>query len=445
MLVKNKVRKLIILIIILISLKFVLAYDFNLDPVIQYNQSNQPYIAFGENPSGNYNDLNVLGEGSTYDIAEALDGSLYRVDVWHNSSQIADGSILSINATINFTTNESDYYSLQIYDFESSQWVSTNCDSGNVLADSLIKWWCNETVIPTNYNSSDGRVRIRINSTADSYVGLLKEDYVQYYIGYQAGYLEVNITNPDSSLLTNVIQNYEFPVNATVVCRGGPCGEIYGTARYNFTSPNPDTPINISIGDKPFYIKEAPANALKSCGVMYKDQACQLNWNINATGDINIPWKIGILFNSSYPEIQENNTDNATVSITPCTEDFDLAWSSISFGLLNPGEEQKYANGNENNEYNITVNPGSCSLDFYIKGTDIMNETLNSKIGVGNITWSNNSNIYLTSFNLTDTNEFIKLNVPQKTNVTTWYWINVPAVYTGYYNGTITITGVKND
>jgi len=178
---------------------------------------------------------------------------------------------------------------------------------------------------------------------------------------------------------------------------------------------------------------------------MYKDQACQLNWNINATGDINIPWKIGILFNSSYPEIQENNTDNATVSITPCTEDFDLAWSSISFGLLNPGEEQKYANGNENNEYNITVNPGSCSLDFYIKGTDIMNETLNSKIGVGNITWSNNSNIYLTSFNLTDTNEFIKLNVPQKTNVTTWYWINVPAVYTGYYNGTITITGVKND
>jgi len=442
--IKNKISKLIILILFLISLKFVLAYDSSLDPMIQYNQSDQPYVAFGGTTSGDYNDLNFLGEDLTYDIPEALDVSLYKLDVWHNSSQIADGNILSVNTTINFTTNVSDYYSLQIYDFENLEWVSTDCDFGNVLADTPTKWWCNKTSTPMNFNSSDRRVRIRINTTADSDVGLLKEDYVQYFIGYEASYLEVNLTRPDPSFTTNVIQNFTFPINATVVCRDGPCGEVTGIARYNLSSPNPDTSVNTTSGDKPFYVQEVPAEALKSCGIMYKDQLCKLNWTINATGDTNTFWKIGVLFNSSYPEVQENHTDNSTVSITPCTEDFSLSWSSIRFGLLNPGAEKEPAPENDNNGYNITVNSGSCNLDFYIKGTELENKTLNSIIEVGNITWSNTSNSYASSFNLTKTDEVIKLNMPQNTNVTTWYWINVPFVYTGYYNGTITITSVKN-
>jgi hypothetical protein len=428
------------------SLKYALASDFSnsLDPMIQYNQFGQPYVAFGGNPSGDYNDLNALGDGLTYDVPAALEESLYRVEIWHNSSKIAEGSILFINITINFTTNISDYYSLHIYDFANSQWSSTDCDSGNALVDTPTQWWCNITSSPMNYNSSDRIIRIRINSTGTANPGLLKKDYIQYYVGYQAGYLEVNITNPDPSSITNLIQNYNFPINATVMCRDGPCGEVTGIVRYNLTSTNPDTPVNSTFGDKPLFIQETPANALKSCGIMYKDQICQLNWTVNSTGGINSYWRIGVLFNSSYPELQENHTNNATVSIVSCTEDFDLSWSSIKFGLLNPGTEQKPAPGNENNEYNITVKRGSCNLDLYIKGNNLANETLNSFISVSNVTWSNTSNSYSTSFNLTNANEVIKLNVPQSTNVTTWYWINVPAVYAGYYNGTITITGVKN-
>jgi len=443
--IKNRINKLIILILFLVSLKFVLAHDSTIDPIIQYNQSNEPYVAFGGTPSGDYNDLNFLGEDLTYDIPEALDVSLYRLEVWHNSSQIADGNILSVNATINFTTNVSDYYSLQIYDFENLEWISADCDFGSVSADTPTKWWCNKTSNPMNFNSSDRRVRIKINSTADSDVGLLKEDYIQYFIGYETSYLEVNLTNPDPSFVTNVVQNFTFSINATVVCRGGPCGEVTGIARYNLSSPNPDTPVNTTLGDKPFYVQEVPAEVLKSCGIMYKDQTCKLNWTVNATGDIDTYWKIGVLFNSSYPEIQENHTDNSTVSIIPCTEDFSLSWSSIKFGLLNPGTIEEPAPKNDNNGYNITVNPGSCNLDFYIKGTDLENKTLNSVIEIGNITWSNTSNSYSSSFSLTKADDVIKLNVPQKTNVTTWYWINVPFVYTGYYNGTITITSVKND
>lgn len=107
----------------------------------------------------------------------------YRVEVWHNSTQISYSGILdSINVTLNFTTNVSDDYSLQIYNFANSHW--TNCSSGNVLANTPTKWWCNENINPTNYISQENKVRIRINSTANINPGLLKEDYVQYYINY---------------------------------------------------------------------------------------------------------------------------------------------------------------------------------------------------------------------------------------------------------------------
>lgn len=366
---------------------------------------------------------------------------LYRTEIWHNSSQIDDGNINFINATINFTTNESDAYSLQIYDWLNSQW--TNCESNNVLADIPTKWWCNMTSNPMNYNSSDRRIRIRINSTTDLNPGLLKEDYVQYYVGYPS-YLEVNLTNPNPSQPLNSVQNQTFNVNATIVCRNGPCGQVSGTVMYNLSSSSPDTAVNTTEGDKPFYIQESPANAIKSCGTMNSEDSCQLNWTINATGNVNSNWKIGVLFNSSYTDITNNNTNNATISILSCTEDFNLNWNSIKFGLLDPSTGPTKAPGNDDSLYNITVNPDSCNLDFYISGTDLTNTTLQSEIGVGNITWSNTSNSSSTSYNLSYESNVIKLNVAKNTNVTTWYWINVPAVYAGYYNGNIIITGAKN-
>ena len=40
-------------------------------------------------------------------------------------------------------------------------------------------------------------------------------------------------------------------------------------------------------------------------------------------------------------------------------------------------------------------------------------------------------------------NAVIKGNAAANTNVTTWYWLNVPPVYAGRYNGTIIISGVE--
>jgi hypothetical protein len=144
------------------------------------------YISDGKirvrlNSSGDTTTHQMMEDYLVYQITKL---NTYRVEVWHNSSQIADGNISFINATVNFTTNISDTYSLQIYDWLNSQWTSANCDSGNVLADTPTMWWCNETSNAMNYNSSDRRIRVRIGSAADADNGLLKEDYIQYFVGY---------------------------------------------------------------------------------------------------------------------------------------------------------------------------------------------------------------------------------------------------------------------
>lgn len=109
----------------------------------------------------------------------------YNLEVWYNSSSISyTGSLYSINITITFTTTETDFYELHIYDFANSQWVSSGCDFGNVLANTPTKWWCAETANPSNYVSSNNLIMIRIISTADKQQGILKEDYIQYYVTY---------------------------------------------------------------------------------------------------------------------------------------------------------------------------------------------------------------------------------------------------------------------
>ena len=314
---------------------------------------------------------------------------------------------------------------------ESGSEIDTTCDVSSLSVSQM-----NNIMVRFRGEDTDQR------APAYAYV-----DYIYIEVNYSAavgGYLEVNLTLPLDP--TNVIQNNTFTINATVYCRVGNCGNVNGTARYNFTSLNPDTPINITPGNKPFYINETPALSMKSCPTnpLNVNEFCNLTWTVNATGDVNTDWKIGALFNSSDIEIEENHTDNVTVSIISCTVDIDAQWSSINFGLLNPSTNQNNATGNLGNEYNITVNPGSCNLDLYINGTDLTNTTLGSQISVENVTWSNTSNTYEQSFNLSSTAAVLKLNVPENVNITTWYWINVPAVYAGYYNGTVFIYGVKN-
>ena len=271
-----------------------------------------------------------------------------------------------------------------------------------------------------------------------------------YTVTTVAGYLEVILHFPPLSYA--ISQNHTFWVNATVTCKQGNCGEVNGIIRYNSSSPLPDKPINTTQGAKPFYIVDSWNNSLNtgitnqiSCGSLSQEQTCTLSWLVNATGATNSYWKIGVLFNSSLTEVQANHTANSTIYIIECMESLSLAWTSIDFGQLIPDTPASFnpAPGNANKLYNIT-NTGTCNLKLWIKGTDLQNATLNSVIKVGNLTWSNYSSVYDPSYIYSLDYSYTLLSsslLAPNSNLTTYYWLAVPPVYPGKYEGTITICG----
>lgn len=259
--------------------------------------------------------------------------------------------------------------------------------------------------------------------------------------------LEANLSEPDINSPTGYIQNTTFLVNATVFCRQGGCGNVAGTLLYNGTSANPDTPVSTIAGSEPFFINESSPASTKSCGgsPLSEGDFCNLTWAINATDSTLSSWKLAVNFSSDSGWTNPNTTPSAVVLIDTCFVDITAQWTSIDFqNPLVPNTYENAALGNDNMLYNITVREGSCNTDLYIKGTNMKNETFGYALGVGNLTWSNASNTYSSSFNMTAAYKLLKYGVPQLTNVTTWYWINVPPVYAASYNGTVFIQGVKS-
>ncbi|MGC8993503.1 MAG: hypothetical protein ACP5JK_01880, partial [Candidatus Aenigmatarchaeota archaeon] len=239
-----------------------------------------------------------------------------------------------------------------------------------------------------------------------------------------------------------ITQNSTFWVNASVICRDADCGQVNASVLYNLTSPYPDTPINGTYGDKPFFINETPAYSTKICSNnLLKDQSCNVSWLINATGNIYTVWKVGVVFNSSIYGSKSNSTDNATIKILPCTIDYSLTWNSIDFGILNPSTKANPAPGNNNYSYNISISPKSCNLDFYIRGDDLYNSQTKSYIKISNMTVSNSTNSYFSSFRILNSYQLLFFNITNG-NYTTFYWLDVPPTYAGTYTATIYIAGV---
>ncbi len=261
-------------------------------------------------------------------------------------------------------------------------------------------------------------------------------------------YLEVTLINPPSSY--SAPQNQTFAVNASVYCRGGECGTVNGTAMYNSTTSGIDTLIPTS-ATTPFHATEG--DQPQTCGAMEADEFCQLNWTVNATGDEGTVWEIGVNFSSTVSSVADNTTANSTVTITVCTVDISLGWDALDFGSVDP-DSLKNANpysGNANNLTNIT-NSGTCTLEIWIKGTYLENKTYPiHTIGVGNISWGNESlghisyNDAVIKENMTTSYALVNSSLAQNLNVTTYYWLEVPAVYKGIYNGSITICGNSTD
>jgi len=368
-----------------------------------------------------------------------LNFTKYQLSVEHNATVSYIGTLRNISVLINFTSTNSKTFNMSIYDFVNSNWVA--CQNISASPNVYYDIWCNTTSNPSKFISSDGKIRVRLNTTISNISTTLKEEYVQFYLFYSVGYLEVKLISPDVTTTNYIVQNQTFWVNATVTCRNGDCGIVNGTVLYNLTSSYPDTPINTTYGDKPFFINETPASATKTCGELLEDQNCTLSWLVNATGDVYTAWKIAVNFSSNFSYINQNTTENATIKILPCSIDFTLTWNSIDFGVLNPSTQGNPAPGNSQLLYNITVNPGSCNLDFYIKGDDLYNSQTNTYLKISNMTFSNTTNSYSSSYRLLNTYQLLFFNKGFG-NYTTYYWIDIPPIYAGTYTSKIYILGV---
>ncbi len=285
-------------------------------------------------------------------------------------------------------------------------------------------------------------LNLTISNDDISVPGLGSIKYLSLFIDYTEPWLEVNLSRPEADITTNIRQNSTFVFNATVVCRGAACGSVNATVRFNLSSTEPDAAVSITQGDKPLFINESNPTSTKDCPALLEDEACSVEWIINATGDLGSEVKMDSNFMS--PNLASNDTKDAIISIIPCSVDFTLQWSSISFGDLAPNTNQNEAQGNSNSSYNITISDGSCPTDLYISGTNLENSSLSTLIGAGNVTWSNTTNSFADSHELGLSARLMHALANPLETISSWYWINVPPVFAGRYNGTIIITGEKN-
>lgn len=268
---------------------------------------------------------------------------------------------------------------------------------------------------------------------------------VTSFDGYGGGgnvYLEVELVLPPGNTF---VERYTlFDVNATVYCRGGSCSDVNGTAMYNSTEALPNTPVNTTYDEEPFFVNETPAYAQKTCGdnPLSENEWCNLTWKVNATGALGTGWEFGVKFNSTDADIDDNHTDNVTLTIVSCLEEMTIHFSEISFGTLYPSTQGNVASENENNYYNIT-NTGTCTSNIWIKSTNILKvPEAEDHIGYSNISFNNMTDDFGSSFRIGDDyssdNSTYKRSVSADENATGYFFIDVPIVYSGDYSGNIT-------
>jgi peroxiredoxin len=114
----------------------------------------------------------------------------------------------------------------------------------------------------------------------------------------------------------------------------------------------------------------------------------------------------------------------------------------ITFGSLNPGSLDNPALGNAGNSYNISVDDETTTdVDLWIKGTDFVSG--GEALEIGNMTFSAVNNPS-GSVQITDDWTIITSEIPSGTNVTLYFWLDIPAGQeTASYSANIDIKAVE--
>lgn len=242
------------------------------------------------------------------------------------------------------------------------------------------------------------------------------------------GSLNVTLSTPPNNTILRL--NKSFYITANVTCQNYDCGTVESAPRYNTSQGQSVIPDS----GEPFYLKE---DAVKTCNLSVGER-CELNWTANATGDLDSMHRIDV--NASTSDgFTSNSSERHLVEIDTVIA-MDLTFDVIDFGFLDPGEADRPAEGNSNDTYNVSIQDNSKPVDdLWIKGTDLVSQVDDSyQIGVSNISYGLQNNV-TESETLKHSYSHLASNLDPGTNLTTYYWLDVPFGMTqSGYNGTIT-------
>lgn len=107
------------------------------------------------------------------------------VEVVHNSTNatLPPGTVTNfLNATLNFTSNQSGKFQVDIFNHASGAYES--CAVVQVAASAYQNFSCNVSQNPSNYVSPTGNITLKVNSTRNNTTDLLVQDYVQFRVNF---------------------------------------------------------------------------------------------------------------------------------------------------------------------------------------------------------------------------------------------------------------------
>ncbi len=414
----------------------------------------------------------TFGTGNSEPLPNLTSIQVYDVTGLSESEKETGGELVTegLNETfiVNQTESQRQYrFSFRIQNEGDTEWVINESDElyheGLNSSWSIDKIWYNISQDYDGGNFSDGKTQWNtskggtLDSGSEMYAKYLvtidldeSELHEQYFLvndtsenaGSQdyhdldinkLGYLDMAINEPPQD--TTLTQNKTFPLNTTVKCLEGECGEVEVSARYN-ESDAADTLMPEDSG-APFHTNES--NRKQCSQNLQKDEECNVEWDVNATGELESHHLLDANASSSFSEISGNDTEDRLVQINMAVL-INLSWSQTDFGVLDPGAENRSASENDNFGYNVTVPEESNTVDnLWLKATDMESRQRPEEysIGAGNLSYSLQDDVSESS-SLSNSYQSIASDLGPGTILNTFYWIDIPfGIYKGEYNGSI--------
>ncbi len=320
-------------------------------------------------------------------------------------------AVLATNETGTWENKSIHGSPIRLYAGDTWTWSNFTWDNTSVTAGSTLGWriWYNDTA--GNVNATDTEI-----------------------FSLEPPVLAVNLTAPPTPF--TVGQNETFTLNASITCRYGDCGAIDGTAQYNASGPEPNT--SIPADGEPFHTT-GNANPQTCDTDLQRDDACYVDWHVNATGTIGSRWLVDVNASSSLDTVAWNDTADADVEIIEKVIDITLGWDAIRFGSVFVGTANNTAKGNSNREYNVTVTDRTTvDVDIWMNASDLTGVTEDDTISAGNITWNATTNDAAVTEPLSQAWQPIRRNVSRDTRFSLYYWLNMPyGIYADDYIGTL--------